>query len=288
MIEMEFYEPKTWAEACQVLERCGENAKIIAGGQSLMILLKQRVIMPEHLVSLKSISEGSYVRESADGKNLLIGSLTTHRQVESSPIIRAKIPALAQMAGGIGSVQIRNWGTIGGSISHADPGGDPAPLLIALNAKVRIQSTAGQREVLLKDFIKGYLETDLGPNEVVTEIVVPVPTARTGAFYKKESVRQGDMAIAGVAAVIELTKDCKRINKAAVVVSGIGEKPFRLEGVEKSITGTPWESKFDINLDVAHSIVRADPYVSKDYKLDLTRELVRNVVLECCRRAAKA
>lgn len=288
MMEMEYYEPTTWAEACRLLDQCGENTKIVAGGQSLIILLKQRVIMLEHLISLKGISEGSYIKESADGKNILIGSLTTHRQINTTPLIREKIPALAEMAGGIGSVAIQNWGTIGGSVSHADPGGDPAPLLIALNAKVKIQSNTAQREELLENFITGTLETNLGHNEIVTEIVVPVPAAGTGVFYKKETVRQGDMAIAGVAAKIQLSNDGKTINKATVIVNGIGEKPLRLEGVEKSLVGEEWQNKLDIKLDISDSIVRPDPWVSKEYKLDVTRELTKNVVLECCSRAAKA
>ncbi|MDT3699167.1 MAG: xanthine dehydrogenase family protein subunit M [Thermincola sp.] len=287
MMEMEYYEPTTWAEACRLLDSSGEDTKVIAGGQSLIILLKQRVVMLKNLISLKGITEGSYIKESADGKNILIGSLTTHRQVHTSPLVREKIPGLAQMAGGIGSIAIQNWGTIGGSVSHADPGGDPAPLLIALGAKLKIQSNSAQREELLENFITGTLETNLGHKEIVTEIVVPVPTADTGEFYKKEAVRQGDMAIVGAAAKIQLTKGGKKINKAAVIVNGIGEKPLRLNGVENSLIGQEWRNKLDFKLDIIDSIVRPDPWVSKEYKLDVTRELVKNVITECCNRAAK-
>ena len=235
MRDMFYYKPKSYQEACELLDNYQDDAKLIAGGQSLMVLLRQKVVMPKHLIDLKDIQEGSYIKEDTKNGYLQIGALTTHRQIEMSPVVREKLPVLAEVVAGIGSVQVRNWGTIGGSLAHADPAGDLAPLLIALGAKVRIASRIRANEMLLNTFIRGYLETELANNELLKEIIIPLPSANTGMAYKKEAIRAGDMALTAAAAVVELGP--KGISRAVITLAAVSEKEVRLTSIENELTG---------------------------------------------------
>ncbi len=281
---MYYYEPKTFKDASELLNKHQDDAKLIGGGQSMMILLRHKVIVPTHLISLKGIKEGSYIRE--DGGVIRIGALTTHRQLETSSLLREKLPVLTEVFKGIGSVQVRNWGTIGGNLAHADPAGDLAPLLIALGTKVRVISESGSNEIPLESFINGYLETELKPNEMLQEIIVPSTTANIGMAYEKEAVRAGDMAIASAAALIEMGS--KGIKRAVVVVAAIGEMPMRLIPIEKALLSQEGNGELEINVDFDQSIIRLDPYVSKEYKYEITKVILRNVIVAALDRAKQS
>ncbi len=235
MKNFEFQEPGSLPEACRLLaER--EGSKAIAGGQSLIPLMKQRLYTPSCLVNLSALSELDYIRQEDKG-GLRIGALTPHRSLELSPLIRERYPILAQMAGELGSVQIRNLGTLGGSLAHADPAGDPAPALMVLDARVHVEGLGGKRVIPLEEFFKDFYETALEPDELIEEISLePLPPG-TGAVYLKESVRAGDMAILGVA--VRLTLDAKggELKTARIALASAGPTPLRASRAESLLQG---------------------------------------------------
>jgi len=171
-------------------------------------------------------------------------------------------------------------------LAHADPAGDLAPLLIALGTKVRVISESASNEIPLESFINGYLETELKPNEMLQEIIVPLPTANIGMAYEKEAVRAGDMAIASAAALIELGP--KGIKRAVVVVAAIGEMPMRVIPIEKALLGQVDNGELEIHVDFDQSIIRLDPYVSKEYKYEITKVILRNVIVAALDRAKQS
>lgn len=229
MRPFEYLEAANLDQACHLLSEYKDKAKILAGGQSLLPILKQRIISPGYLISIKSLHELEYI--SKNGAGIGIGALTTHHAIETSSLIKEKFPMLVDMERSLGSIQIRNWGTIGGNLCHADPGGDPGPALIAFNAKVKAVSLRGIREIPLESFLVGFLETALEPDEILTEISVPYPSPHTGLSYVKESVKFGGRTIASVA--VSITMSGKHIREARIVLGAIGNKPFRATETEK-------------------------------------------------------
>jgi len=144
MFDFEYLAPKTIEEALELLTRYDEGErKVVAGGQSLIILMKQKLIRPKYLIDIKGLSDLDYIKLD-DKQGLKIGALTTHRSIENSPVIQEKFSVLAEMEQNVSSVETRNWGTIGGNVCHGDPGGDPTPVLIALNAKLKVTSLSGE------------------------------------------------------------------------------------------------------------------------------------------------
>jgi len=230
----ECLEPRDLAEACAWLAERKEEIKIIAGGQSLMILLKRRLFRPEFVVNIKGLSELAYVRERPDGV-VSIGALTTHRTIETSPLIAKKFPMLVEMEHLLAGIQIRNWGTIGGNLCHADPSGDPGVVLTALGARVKAQSIRGTREISLEEFFVDYLETVLSPDEVLTEINVSSPSPKTGGAFIKESVRFGDPSIVSAAAVVTL--DGEIVKNARIVLGAVGNTQIRAKKSEELLRG---------------------------------------------------
>src|SRR3984893_6849613 len=191
----EYTAPKTLDEAVKL---AGDGAKLLAGGMSLIPMMKLRLAAPEHLVDLGRIKDLNYIRE--EGGSLHIGATVTHYSVESSALVRAKCPLLAETASAIGDVQVRNMGTMGGSVAHADPSADYPAALQALEAKVVIRGAKGERTVSTADFFVDSFTTTLEPGEIIREIVVPVEDAGTGVSYQKNVQPASGFAIVGVAA----------------------------------------------------------------------------------------
>ncbi|MFQ6111295.1 MAG: FAD binding domain-containing protein [Nitrospinota bacterium] len=273
MKNFEFLEPASLSEACRLLtER--EGSRAIAGGQSLIPLMKQRLYAPSCLVSLLPLSGLNYIREEEGG--LSIGALTPHRSLELSPLIRERYPVLAQMAGGLGSVQIRNLGTLGGSLAHADPAGDPAPALLVLDARAHVEGLQGKRVIPLEEFFKDFYETALEPGEILVGVSLPPLPPRTGAVYLKESVRSGDMAILGVA--VRLTLDAKggELKAARIALASAGPTPLRTSRAESLLEGErPGEELFkEAARAVSEEICpTSELSLSEDYKRELARVL---------------
>ena len=212
-------------DAVRLLEEGGEDAKLLAGGQSLIPLMKLRFAAPSALVDLGRVEGLSYIRE--DGGRIAIGALTRHADVASSDLLRARCPMLAEAAGEVGDPQVRNRGTIGGSLAHADPNADLPAVVVALGAEVVAVGPGGERTIPARDFFQGYLTTALEPNEVLTEVRVPAAGA---SAYEKFNRRAQDWALVGCAAVVEGGRE-------TVAWTGVASGPVLAEGDWREAAG---------------------------------------------------
>jgi len=281
MRPVEFLEPETLDEACSLMAKYEEEAKLIASGQSLIPMLQQAILTPKYLVSIRNLTGLDYIEEANDG--LRIGALTTQRTVETSEVVRQKFPLLAEAVHAVGTVQIRNWGTIGGSLAEADPTSDPAPALLALGAKVKARSTAGEREIPLAEFFVDYLETSLKPDEMLTEIVVPYSPPKTGGTYLKDVVRAGDTGIVTVAALVTLNGK-QAVKEARIILGCQASTPVRALGAEKAAIGKTFKDNLDDVAKAASQDAKPAPDVlgSVEYKSHLaglrTVEALRSAI----------
>src|SRR5438128_7893874 len=198
----EYHVPSTVAEAVSLLGKWQDDAKLISGSQSLIPMMKLRLVQPKHVIDLRKVPGLAGVSES-DGA-LLIGALTTYRAIETSEIARSRLPILPETAGNIGDAQVRNLGTIGGSLAHADPSADWPAVTVALDASAQIVSAKGERSVKIEQFIVGPLTTVLAPGEILAQVRVPLPAARTGSAYEKLPHTASRFAVVGVAAAVAL------------------------------------------------------------------------------------
>lgn len=229
----EYFAPTSVDEALALLSEHGDDAKILAGGHSLIPAMKLRLAEPAVLIDIQRVEGLKGVSES-DG-TLVIGALTTHHELESSDLVNQKLPILAQTAGEIGDVQVRNKGTIGGSLSHADPAADWPATILALDADLKIVGSGGERVVKATDFFEELYTTALEADEILTEIHVAVPAENTtGTYLKLHQVASG-FALTGVAAVLTTSGDiCENI---AVGITGVSDVPYRASEVESALAG---------------------------------------------------
>jgi aerobic carbon-monoxide dehydrogenase medium subunit len=290
IFDFEYYSPVTVEEALKLLSQDEDGTtKMIAGGQSLIILLKQRLLMPTRLIDIKGLTSLDYIKFS-EAKGLQIGALSTHRSVENSPVVRKKFPVLFEMEQNLSSVETRNTGTIGGNVSHGDPSGDPMPVLMALNASLKIAGPSGERVVHADDFTTGYYETALQHDELLTEIQVPTPPPHTGTRYIKFAQITGDHGNASAA--VSITLDAKKLCKDARIVVGCAEPaPMRIKQAEdflkkKNITE---ELLAEAGRIVSQEATfTSDNEASKEYKEELAGVLVKRAGKEALERALKA
>ena len=228
--KFEYTAPRTLDEALHLL---AAGAKPLAGGMSLIPMMKLRLAAPEHLVDLGKLKDLNYVRE-ADGA-LRIGATATHTDLESSPILRAKCPLLAETAAAIGDVQVRNMGTIGGSVAHADPAADYPAALQALEAKLVLKGTKSERIVTAADFFVDAFTTSLQPSEIICEVIVPMETAGTGTSYQKMPQPASGFAIVGVAARVR--RSAGKIALVRIAVTGLSNRAYRAAAAEQTLEG---------------------------------------------------
>src|ERR1043166_3581672 len=215
------------------LAQAGGDAKIIAGGQSLVPMLNFRLLRPSVLVDINRIPDLAYVREDADA--IRIGALTRHHQLETSPVIAAHFPVLREAMTHVAHLAIRNRGTIGGSLSHADPAAELPMLALLLDAELRIVSAAGARTVAACDFFHDALSVDLAEDEIVTEIVLPKLPPATGWGFEEVSRRSGDFALA--AAAVTLTLSDGKIAQARIAMTGVAPTARRVADAETMLIG---------------------------------------------------
>ena len=229
----EYFAPTSVDEALALLSEHGDDAKILAGGHSLIPAMKLRLAEPAVLIDIQRVEGLKGVSES-DG-TLVIGALTTHHELESSNLVNQTVPILAQTAGEIGDVQVRNKGTIGGSLSHADPAADWPATILALDADLKIVGSGGERVVKATDFFEELYTTALEADEILTEIHVAVPAENTkGSYLKLHQVASG-FALTGVAVVLTTSGDvCENI---AVGITGVSDVPYRASEVESALAG---------------------------------------------------
>ena len=263
--QFEYSAPKTLDEALGLL---AEGAKPLAGGMSLIPMMKLRLAAPEHLVDLGRIKDLSYIREQ--GGELHIGATTTHHEVESSPLVRGKCPLLAETASHIGDVQVRNMGTIGGSVAHADPAADYPAALQALEAKIVLKGAKSERTVSAEDFFVDTFTTSLEPGEIVREVIVPVDGAGTGTNYQKVLQPASGFAIVGVA--VRVRKQGDKVAMARIGVTGLSNRAFRAKEAEKALegrSGSPAEIQAVAALVGKGIDANSDLHASAEYRLHL-------------------
>ncbi len=250
----DYHRPKTMQDAIALLVKYKDDAKLLAGGQSLVSMLKLRLANPTCLVDLAGLAGLSYIRE--EGNKIAIGAMTTYAEIKDSKLLQAKCPLLPKAAAVVGDVQVRNRGTIGGSIAHADPAGDVPAAILALDAEITATGPKGDRWLQAADFFEGMYATGLAVDEILTEIRVPVQGSARSA-YMKAARRPSDFAIVGMAAYIKLAADmtCESI---AIAVTGVTDKPYRASAAEAKLKGT--------KLDAA-SIEAASPLVTENIDL---------------------
>lgn len=230
-----YHAPTSVAEAVDLLTEHGEDAKLLAGGHSLIPLMKLRLAEPGVLIDLGKIADMAYIRE--DGGGLAIGAMTTYASLESSDAVRRRAPVLADAARQVADAQVRNMGTIGGSLAHADPAGDLPAVAIALNAELITSSQGGHRSIGADDFFVDLLTTALEPAEILNEIRIPALAPRSGSAYAKFGNKASHYAIVGVAAVVTLAADGSRA-AASIGVTGAGPNAVRAGEAEAALAGS--------------------------------------------------
>ena len=271
-------------EALSLLMEHGTDAKLIAGGQSLLPLMKLRLARPDRLIDIGRIESLRGVRETSDGR-LAIGALTTYAQLLSERSVMG-LALMADALPRIADVQVRNRGTIGGAIAHADPAADMPALLLALGAEVVVRSAhRGERTIPVEDFFEGAFSTALAPDELITEIRLPSPSGAYGSAYRMLEQPASGFAIAGVAAVVGRTGsgsgDSGSVDDVRVAVTGVGDKPYRATSVENALRGTKLGSAA-IGSAVASICegvtVQADIHADRDYRTAMAGVMARRAL----------
>jgi len=259
-----------------MLAQLGDDAKLLAGGQSLIPLMKLRFANPAHLVDLNFISGTSYIKR--DNGTLRFGALTRHAEIEASAVV-AKIPILHDCAAGIADVQVRNRGTIGGSLAEADPSGDWATVLFTLSTEVRCLGTNGERTVSLTDFIKDAYTTALAHDELVSEVAVKMPAAGSGGAYL--AFKRSAPVYPTASAAVQLTMDDDVCKDVAIALGCVGLIPIRAEEAERALRGkTLTEKTIAGAVDAARTAAdpQSDMRGSADYKRALVGALVKRAI----------
>jgi carbon-monoxide dehydrogenase medium subunit len=268
----DFHRAASVDEAVEVLVAHGDEAKLLAGGHSLLPLMKLRLAQPAVLVDIGGIGDLSFVSDGADG-SVRIGALTRHHDLAGSDLLRDQVPLLAEVAGQIGDPQVRHRGTIGGSIAHGDPASDLPAALLALRATLVARGPGGEREIPADGFFTGFLETALAPDEVLTEVRVPAVPG-VGWAFEKFNRRAQDWAIVGVAAVLT-----DGATGPGVGLVNMGSLPLRAAGVEEALrSGAP----------VADAAARADEGTEPPNDLNASPEYRRHLARVLVRRALEA
>jgi carbon-monoxide dehydrogenase medium subunit len=231
----EYHRAKTLQEALSLLDHHGEDAKVLAGGQSLIPLMKLRFASPEHLVDINDVPGLDGIAER-DGM-LSIGALVRHHTLASSEVIAARYPAIAAAAPQIADPLVRNRGTIGGSLAHADPAGDLGSVMLAMGASVVLTSSTGERVVPIGEFLVDTFTTSIAPTEILTEIRIPTPSPRSGGTYLKLERKVGDFATVAVA--VALTLQDGSVGRAGIALTGVGLKNIDATDATASLVGAP-------------------------------------------------
>ncbi|MAE97278.1 MAG: molybdopterin dehydrogenase [Deltaproteobacteria bacterium] len=282
----EYAAPHTLHEAVSLLQQHeDEDVKILAGGQSLVPLLNMRMARPELLVDLNRIGELQYIREE-DGW-LAIGAMTRKRAVEESELVRQRQPVLFEATKLVGHPQIRNRGTVGGSMAHADPAAEYPALALVLGAEMRAVGPGGERRIAAEDFFQSYLMTALEPVEVLTEVRVPVLEAETGWSFLEVARRHGDFALGGATALVRLDGGGS-ISQARIVLFGLSAGSVRLEEVEGLLIGQrPGDALYEEAGALASRGLEdplSDTHASAEYRRHLAGVLTKRALGEAVGR----
>jgi CO/xanthine dehydrogenase FAD-binding subunit len=274
----EYYAPTSVKEAVSFLSR-NEDAKVLAGGQSLLALMKLRLASPKYLVDITGLSkELSYIKEIASG--VAIGALTTHDTLENSNLIRSNYACLVDAASRIGDQQIRNAGTIGGSVCHADPAADLLPSMLILEAKMVVVGPKSERKIEAKDFFVDFFTTSLKPNEVLREIQIPALPSKTSTAYIKHSRREGDFAIVGTACLVTLDNN-GNFKNVRIALGSVAPTPIRAAKAEQNLMGK--RAEISVIREAAEMATEgisppSDMHGSAQYRTEMVKVFVRRTL----------
>jgi carbon-monoxide dehydrogenase medium subunit len=283
----EYLRPKTVPEAVAMLQQHGDEARILSGGQSLIPMMKLRLARPGVLIDINRISGLSYVKE--EGGYLKIGGLTREAELEASPLVRSKYPILFDTAHVIADPQVRNMATVGGNLAHGDPANDHPATMVTLGAQVIATGPTGERVIPIEDFFVSLFATALQHEEILTEIRIPVPPARSGGAYFKLERKVGDFATAAVAAQLALDERgvCRKVG---VGLTNVGPTPVKARKAEEFLRGKkPDESNIAQAAQLAadESTPSPDLRGPVDYKKGLVKELAKRALTRALGRAGK-
>jgi aerobic carbon-monoxide dehydrogenase medium subunit len=280
-VKFELQEPECLEEAASLMSKYGEDSRVIAGGQSLLPMIRTGLVRPGVLISLCSIKDLATIKPTSAG-GFHLGTLTTHRQILRSALLKEKTGVLVEAVSRIGSTPVRNFGTIGGNLCHNEMGSDPPSALLVLNAEVECLSLRGRRKMPLCDFLTGYFETCLAADEILTGIEVPAAPADSTAVYLKHAIRPGDLAIVGVAAL--LGPGNGGVREARIAVGGVGPVPFRATEAERLLRENKLSDEL-IETAAAAAAAMADPLSDAHASADYRRKMVRVFVARAIKQA---
>jgi carbon-monoxide dehydrogenase medium subunit len=287
MKDFEYVAPATVEEALSLLSQYKEEAKIIAGGQSMLVVMRQGLLVPEVVVDIKGITALDYMSYD-EREGLKIGALTTHRAIETSPLIQKQFRVLSEMERNLATIQTRNWGTIGGNLCHGDPAGDPAPVLMALGGTLKLKGLTGERIVAMENFSKDMLEVDLNAGEMLIEIQVPPRRPRTGTAHEKLMVMQGDAGIVGAAVSITLKPGDGICEDARIVLSNAAAIPLRAKEAERCLVGKAIDEDLLTEAGKVASKEASPPsdvHASEEYRREMIKVFVRRTANKALERA---
>ncbi len=283
--QFDYQAPKTLNEAINLLAQHPDDAKILAGGHSLIPAMKLRLAQPALLVDIGRIKDLSYIRE--EGSQILIGATTTHYQIESSALLKNICPLLPECASRIGDVQVRNKGTIGGSLAHADPAGDWPAAIIALRGSIVVTGPSGDRVIAADDFFVDLLTTSMQPGEILREIRIEKPQGRFGQAYQKVPHPASGFAVVAVAVTLNLASDGS-CQSSGVGITGVASKAYRATGVESALANKKLDET-TIAGAASHASdgvdANSDLHASGDYRRHLAQVHTRRAVAAAVGRA---
>jgi aerobic carbon-monoxide dehydrogenase medium subunit len=281
----DYHAPRSLDEAVALLQRLGEGAKVLSGGQSLLPLMKLRLGQPEHLVDIGRIPDLEYIRE--EGGYLRIGGRTREAALDRSELIHTRYPIIADTAAVIADPLVRNLATVGGNLAHGDPANDHPATMLALGAKVVALGPRGTREIAIEDFFVGLFSTALGPDEILTEIRIPVPAPRSAGAYLKLERKVGDFATAGVAVQLALGKQGE-VERAGIGLTNAGPMPVKASEAERFLAGRRLDGETIAQAaEIASRAANPSPdrRGSAEYKKDMARVLTARAIRLAGQRA---
>ncbi len=272
-----YHDPTSVAEAVDLLQRYGGDAKVLAGGQSLMPLLNFRLSYPAALVDINRITALSYIQHEVG--QLRIGALTRQRTIEFSALVREHLPLLYEATTLVGHLPIRTRGTLGGSLAHADPAAEYPAVATAMEAELVVQGSKGQRILRPEEFFVSYLTTALAPDEVLVEVRFPTPLSTSGWAFAEFARRHGDFALVGIAALLD--SEGERCRRARLATAGVGPTPLRLRAAEQILEqGGLTEQRIEAAAVRASELIEPDSdiHASAEFRRHLTRVLIRRAL----------
>lgn len=280
----EYYDPVSKEEVFKLLDKFDDDAKLLAGGQSLIPMMNFRLAKPKVLIDINKLNELDFIRE--ENGCICIGALTRECSIEKSELIKSKIPILSEAVKYIAHLPIRNKGTLGGSIAHADPSAELCLMMIALDAQIKIESSQDARWVNAEEFFMTYLTTVVQPHELITEIKIPIPPVKTIHSFQTLSRRAGDFAIVSAAVMIEFDKDGKCKN-AKIALGSVSPTPFRATEAENMLIGKKLDEK--LITSVAETAAEgSDPDTdlqsSEDYKREMANIFTKKGLMQVFER----